>query len=61
MTDQGYVSIMANADFSFELGTYETKERAIQILDEIQEKMYNLASCNYHNGYYSRLYEMPKN
>ena len=41
MTDQGYVSIMANADFSFELGDYETKERAFQILDEIQEKMYN--------------------
>lgn len=41
MTDQGYVSIMANANFSFELGNYETKERAIQILNEIQERMFN--------------------
>ena len=41
MTDQGYVSIMANADFSCELENYETKKRAIQILNEIQERMFD--------------------
>ncbi len=50
---------VGNADYT-KLGEYNTKERAIEVLDEIQEKMYNLSSCNYHNGYYSRLYEMPK-
>lgn len=36
MVDQGYVSIMANSTFSFELGQYKTKERALEVLDEIQ-------------------------
>lgn len=60
MTDQGYVSIMANADFSFELGNYKTKERAFQILDEIQDKMFDWISCNHHDRFHSILYEMPK-
>ena len=42
------------------VGRYAEEERALEVLDEIQEKMYNQANGNYHNGYYSRLYEMPE-
>lgn len=59
MVDQGYVSIMANSSFSFELGIYKTKERAFQVLDEIQKRMFDWISCNYHDRFYSILYEMP--
>lgn len=31
--------------FNFRLGTYETKERAIEVLDEIQNKL-NIRHCN---------------
>ena len=37
MVDRGCVSIMANLNFSFELGVYKTKERALEVLDEIQK------------------------
>jgi len=37
MIDKGHVSIMTNSNFSFELGIYNSKERALEVLDEIQK------------------------
>lgn len=52
------------------LGTYETKERAIEVLDEIQDKMLNSAFAKKINGLGEELdlipnpiliYNMPEN
>lgn len=65
MVEQGYVSIMANSNFSFELGVYKTKDRALEVLDEIESfinkgckqiKIDSEAHCT--KEYY--IYEMPK-
>ena len=43
--------------FNFRLGTYETKERAIEVLDEIQDLLQNA-----YVGNSNRLvYQMPEN
>ena len=54
------------------LGTYKTKERALEILDEIQERIINLQLVNleekgkarsdvYNKEYLRCVYEMPEN
>ena len=40
------------------LGTYKTKERALEILDEIQEKVCPIGMVNLSE--YAIVYEMPK-
>ena len=66
MVDKGYISIMANSDFSFELGIYKTKERALEVLDEIQRLIEDLQYINYaipndkFTGYRPNVYEMPE-
>ena len=47
MKDQGYITIMANSDFSFELGDYKTEERALEVLDEIQNILKPTIKINY--------------
>ena len=41
------------------LGTYETKERAIEILDEIQTKINNIANVDDEN-FINIVYQMPE-
>lgn len=41
------------------LGTYKTKERALEILDEIQMKINNIANMDYGN-FINVIYFMPK-
>ena len=53
---------------AFDLGVYSTKERALEILDEIQEHIENYGEifAESNNGivsnfkYYGSVYEMPK-
>ncbi len=47
MMDRCCVSIMANSNFSFELGNYKTKERALEVLDEIQKLIKPIFKINY--------------
>lgn len=56
MTDKGYVSIMTNSNFSFELGIYNSKERALEVLDEIQHRLITLCDSMNRHLY---VYEMP--
>lgn len=66
MIDKSCVSIMANSNFSFELGTYKSKERALEVLDEIQEylKAPKVMINEFGNIDYLnvdvKIYEMPK-
>ena len=55
--DKGYVSIMANSDFSFELGAYETKARAQEVLDEIQNILMPKCIINSKSMKFSEPYE----
>ena len=66
MVDKGCIYIMTNSNFSFELGVYETKERALEVLDEIQRLITDLQYMSYavdSSSFYSyrpNVYEMPK-
>ena len=73
MVDKKYVSVMANSRFSFELGTYKTKERALEVLDEIQkclcadfifngtyQEIDAQLKAKMTNALYGFIYEMPK-
>ena len=59
---------IGNTDYT-KLGEYATKERALEVLDEIQKQIYNCGKSVIEtddNGipsnlkYYSNVYEMPK-
>ena len=42
------------------IARYKTQKRALEVLDEIQKKMFPKIGGNYHNDYRSVLYEMPE-
>lgn len=44
--------------YNYRIGTYKTKERALEILDEIQEKVCPVGMVNLSE--YAIVYEMPK-
>ena len=46
-----------------DLGSYKTKERALEVLDEIQSLLIEYVNLNEHqinNKFTTRVYEMPK-
>ena len=45
-------------DTNFWLGTYKTRERALEVIDEIQNYICPNGSINLYDG--TRVYEMPK-
>lgn len=53
-------------NYEFEFGTYKTKERALEVLDEIQRLITDLQYMSYaisnnkFTGYRPNVYEMPK-
>lgn len=53
-TQEGYIFESAN---SMRYGTYESKERALEVLDEIQKFIFELNIGNLNNGF---VFEMPK-
>lgn len=58
-----YIAINKEADFYIILGTYKTKKRAIEVLDEIQEKIINICKFQLVNENYecdNCVYEMPE-
>ncbi len=63
MVDKGYVTVYSK-DSEFELGIYKTKERALEILDEIQNILKHISlQINNNNqfvGTTTYVYEMPK-
>jgi hypothetical protein len=44
-------------DISYSLGTYRTKERALEVLDEIEIQNYIIGKLLHNDG---NVYEMPK-
>lgn len=58
------LSSSLDIDFRIDLGTYETKERALEVLDEIQKHIQKKEKMEINNDneliYYGNVYEMPK-
>lgn len=46
-----------NTEYFYELGIYKTKERALEVLDDIQHKLITLCDSMNRHLY---IYEMPK-
>ena len=64
MVDKGYVTIYSG-DCKYKLGIYKSKERAIEVLDEIQKSLEDNVAKYDDEGYPTLLenitiYEMPK-
>ena len=56
MVDKGFVTIYSQ-NCEFELGTYNSKERALEVLDEIENL---IGEDEYMHISQTKIYEMPK-